>query len=362
MSVFIVHTASALPGPAIPNERIGDFLGELPGETAVREKILQLNGIRTRHYALNEQQEATDTVYQLAARAAKACMAGQQSIPAAPSLVAAGTTYAPLLGPGLGTMIHAELGAQDILCTPIEVSSSSGICSSGAQALVNAVRAVSIGDHRSALAIGVEQPSAILKSSAIRPTDDRHLHPDDIRRSEWFMSVFLRFMLSDGAGAVLLSDQPAANGLSLAVDWTYSRSFAHETPLCMSLESGSLRLRQDVGVLAEHLVRCGSAVFNDALTAHGEELQSYKVILPHISSMYFRRFVSNAIKARAGAAEVPYWTNLATAGNTGAASIYIILDEYLRTQQLSAGERLLLFIPESGQFNFVLISLTAVER
>jgi 3-oxoacyl-[acyl-carrier-protein] synthase-3 len=38
------------------------------------------------------------------------------------------------------------------------------------------------------------------------------------------------------------------------------------------------------------------------------------------------------------------------------------LDEFLLSHRLNEGERLLLFIPESGQFNFVLISLTAVCR
>ena len=58
--------------------------------------------------------------------------------------------------------------------------------------------------------------------------------------------------------------------------------------------------------------------------------------------------------------EVPYWTNLRTAGNTGAASIFIMLDEYLKTKAVASGDRLLLFVPESGQFNYVLISLTVV--
>jgi 3-oxoacyl-[acyl-carrier-protein] synthase III len=58
--------------------------------------------------------------------------------------------------------------------------------------------------------------------------------------------------------------------------------------------------------------------------------------------------------------KVPYWTNLRTAGNTGAASIYIMLDEYLKTKPVKSGDRLLLFVPESGQFNYVLVSLTVI--
>lgn len=59
---------------------------------------------------------------------------------------------------------------------------------------------------------------------------------------------------------------------------------------------------------------------------------------------------------------VDYWTNLETVGNTGAASIYIMLDEFTRKHPPAHGDKIMLFIPESGQFNFVLISLTAVQE
>ncbi|MEZ4631383.1 MAG: 3-oxoacyl-[acyl-carrier-protein] synthase III C-terminal domain-containing protein [Deinococcales bacterium] len=78
-----------------------------------------------------------------------------------------------------------------------------------------------------------------------------------------------------------------------------------------------------------------------------------------MSSYYFERVVRK-ILAKLSTKPVPYWTNLRSAGNTGAASIYIMLDEYLKTKNPQVGDRLLLFVPESGQFNFVIISLTLV--
>ena len=38
-----------------------------------------------------------------------------------------------------------------------------------------------------------------------------------------------------------------------------------------------------------------------------------------------------------------------------------MLDEYLKTRPVRSGDRLILFVPESGQFNYVLISLTVVS-
>ncbi len=64
-------------------------------------------------------------------------------------------------------------------------------------------RAVKSGDAKAALSVGVEQSSVGLKSKAFRTAYDIPAILRDVRASKWFMSVFLRFMLSDGAGAFL---------------------------------------------------------------------------------------------------------------------------------------------------------------
>jgi 3-oxoacyl-[acyl-carrier-protein] synthase-3 len=182
----------------------------------------------------------------------------------------------------------------------------------------------------------------------------------DVRSSKWFMSVFLRFMLSDGAGAFLIEDQPGERGLSLKVNWTYSRSFANEAPLCMQIPRDPMILSQDIKTLAKYMAPLSKKALEGALCEHEETLDSYTMVLPHMSSYYFESAVRKTIAKLSPEREVPYWTNLRTAGNTGAASIFIMLDEYLKTKPVASGDRLLLFVPESGQFNYVLISLTVV--
>jgi len=144
------------------------------------------------------------------------------------------------------------------------------------------------------------------------------------------------------------------------VNWTYSRSFANQAPLCMQLQSRPLILSQDIKILAKYMAPLSKEAVVGALCEHGETLDSYTMVLPHMSSYYFEPAVKKIMTQLSPSREVPYWTNLRTAGNTGAASIYIMLDEYLKTQPVAVGDRLLLFVPESGQFNYVLISLTVV--
>ncbi|WP_339687215.1 beta-ketoacyl synthase N-terminal-like domain-containing protein [Gimesia maris] len=360
MSCYITRTASYLPGPAVENDEIERFIGSLDGEAATKEKILSMNGIVRRHYAQDHLQQKTHDVYGLAARAAQQCLSDYKEADSI-TYLAAGTTYTPLAAPGFASILHHRLQADGYLNYPVEISSHAGICSSAANAMVAAIRSISAGHHRSALCVGAEHASEILKSSVIQPIDDRSEH-ENLRNSRWFMSIFLRFMLSDGAGAFLLQDRPDSEKLSLRVNWTHSMSFAHEAPLCMKLEGRTALLSQDLSVLSSYLVPLASKFLKIALETQRDSLDSYSKILPHMSSYFFRRKMERVIASHSSNPQnpVPYWTNLATAGNTGSASIYVMLDQFLRQHELLDGDRILLFIPESGQFNFVLVSLTVV--
>jgi 3-oxoacyl-[acyl-carrier-protein] synthase-3 len=356
---YITSTGSFLPGDPIENDDIHRYLGRSIGEGRVRNKILTVNGIQTRHYSLDKKQNPTHSIYELASEAVKDCLSDGQD-PSPIDYLSAGTTYAPILAPGLSSLLHDQLSKDKVIDHSLEINSNSGICSSGAQAIVNAARAVKARESKAAICVGVEQSSIGLRSKAFHTTYDIPAILRDVRRSRWFMSVFLRFMLSDGAGAFLIEGQPKARGISLLVNWTYSRSFANEAPLCMQLQSDPIMLRQDVTILAKHMAPLSKKAVEGALCEHAETLDCYKVVLPHMSSYYFEPAVKRIMAELSPNRDVPYWTNLRTAGNTGAASIFIMLDEYIKTQPVAAGDRILLFVPESGQFNYVLISLTVV--
>ena len=59
--------------------------------------------------------------------------------------------------------------------------------------------------------------------------------------------------------------------------------------------------------------------------------------------------------------ETRWFTNLATRGNTGAASIYIMLEEAWSTGRFGPGEQVLLMVPESGRFSVSFVHLTCVD-
>ena len=131
----------------------------------------------------------------------------------------------------------------------------------------------------------------------------------------------------------------------------------------MKLESRSLLLSQDVNVLNQYMSQYSRKSVISAMEANNDQLGSYRIVLPHLSSYFFRRMMLKIIRELCSDSEetVDHWTNLETVGNTGAASIYLMLNEYIESHELNGGDKILLFVPESGQFNFVIISLTVVR-
>jgi 3-oxoacyl-[acyl-carrier-protein] synthase-3 len=173
--------------------------------------------------------------------------------------------------------------------------------------------------------------------------------------------------------------EPRPEGLSLRVDWMHLVSFAHEHPVCMSAGLGEERepkagttwldlrsppgafevprLRQDMSALPE-LIDLGVAEFT-ALVKAGRIDPDTEHILCHYSAEHFRA----KLFARLGEAGYPpdeerWFTNLHTAGNTGAASIFVMLAA--ARSRLRPGDRVLLVVPESGRFSLAFAHLTCV--
>ena len=137
MPCYIVNTSSFLPGAPVDNGDIERFLGSLEGESEVRKSVLSMNGIVRRHYAQDKNQQATHDVYHLATLAVESCYSGLQQS-ASPTFLSAGTTFAPLSGPGIASILHHRLQPRGLLNHPIEISSHSGVCTSAAAAMVAA--------------------------------------------------------------------------------------------------------------------------------------------------------------------------------------------------------------------------------
>lgn len=373
--VFITATAAYLPLEPVSNDEIEQVLGMVGGKPSkARRLVLRNNGIRQRHYALDRQTgHAAMTNAQMAARAVQALGLVEKV-----DLLAAATSCPDQLMPGHGVMVHGELGWPHL-----EVVSLAGICVAGMAAFKHAWLSVKAGEAQQAVAVASELASLGLHARNFDSEYENNVLELEGRPELAFEKDFLRWMLSDGAGAVLLQDRPG-EGLSLRVDWVELSSAAHELPACMycgadkSVDQGLVgwqqfnhqerairsvfSVKQDVRLLNDNVVRSTLLEPLRALMAK-RQLGQRRVdwFLPHMSSNYFARPIEAALAELC--LDIPrerWFTNLTEKGNTGSASPFIMLDELFRSGRIQRGDTLLMFVPESGRFSSAFVFMEAV--
>lgn len=370
--VFITGLGKFFPGPPIGNDELEDYLGKIHGRTArAKARVLAQNGITSRHYALDKKQHTLFRNSEMAAHAVRDLLE-RSTLNGDVDFLGAATTQGDLCVPGFASMVHGELGFP-----ALEIASLGGVCASGVVALKNAYLQVRVGEKRNAVACASELPSRLFKASRY----EAYLRPEETLS---FDAEFLRWMLSDGAGAALLQPKPAARGLSLRVDWIDIRSYAHENATCMYAggvkradgtmgpgwldyptfdvagHEGALFLRQDVRQL-DALVRLGVDGFFRLVEAGRIVPAEIDHVVCHYSSQFFRARIFELME-KAGTPVPPekWFSNLATRGNVGSASVFVLLEELLASGRVHAGQQLFVMIPESGRFVVSYAKLTVV--
>ncbi len=377
-AVYINDISAFLPNEPVTNDEMEQVLGTINGHRSrARSLVLRNNGIKQRYYAIDKHSgELRYTNARLTAEAIRRLKLDPSRI----ETLSCGTSSPDQLMPGHGVMVHGELGG-----TPCEVNSSAGICTAGIVALKYAWLSILSGNSSNAVATGSELASTFMHAKNFEPESQSRVMEMEQRPEIAFEKDFLRWMLSDGAGAMLLEDQPAREGLSLRIDWLELRSYANEHPTCMyggaeKNEDGSLRgwrefdsmeevlkhsvltVKQDVKLLNDNIVRATvEQALPDIATKHDLRPEEIDYFLPHMSSEYFRPRLAEGLERIDFAIPQEKWfTNLSTMGNTGSASIYIMLEELFRSGRLQTGDRLLCFVPESGRFSTSFMHLTVV--
>jgi 3-oxoacyl-[acyl-carrier-protein] synthase III len=380
INAYINDIAVFLPNEPVDNENVEKVLGQV-GDRPSRAKrlILRSNKIKTRYYAIHPAtRKPTHTNARLTANAIRK-LANETFDLNNVDLLACGTTLPDQMMPNHALMVHGELGMK-----PLEVVSTAGICLSGVTALKYAYNSIKAGDAKVAIATGSENASSVMRAENFKPETQARVNELESHGEIAFEKDFLRWMLSDGAGAIALSDTPNPDSISLRIDKIFSRSYANELEACMysgceKQEDGSLKgwrdceprewleksvfsVKQDVKLLNEKItdytVRKPLETMLESKMFKPEEIDWF---LPHYSSDYFRNEVYE--KMRSAGCDIPqekWFTNLSSKGNTGSASIYIMLEELFKSGRVKKGNKLLCYIPESGRFSTAFMLLEAV--
>lgn len=370
--VYITAAGAYLPGEPVSNDEMEAYLGYLFGKPSrTKQKMLKQNGITSRHYAIDKDQQTTHTVSGMTAAAIQHCLQKGGVAKKEIGFLSAATTQGDLPVPGFASMVHAD--AQLEQC---EIASHQSVCAAGMMAIKNAWLHVRTGEAGKAIACAGELPSRMFKArrfeqqAMVKEKNQLDLETD-----------FLRWMLSDGAGALLLENQPARHQFSLQINWIDLRSHAHLYDVCMYAgknknngknswidynsfseadTDAAINLKQDLKIV-HNIVHLGVQHFFNLIDEGRIDPNQLDWLLCHYSSEYFRPQIVDLMQK--GGCTIPpekWFTNLHTKGNTGAASIFLMLEELLYSGKLKAGQKLLCMVPESGRFITSFMQLTVV--
>jgi len=381
-AVYINNLHAVLPNSPVSNKEMEVVLGEVGGQRSrAKPVILRSNQIKNRYYAIDPKTgEYNYTNASLAAEAVRGLFTSEGTqLEQLDSLVAS-TSMADQIMPNHGVMVHGELKNPSL-----EVISTAGICLCGMTALKYAYLNVKAGESEHSAVVASELASNVMHSRNFAAESDYKVDMLNQKPEIAFEKDFLRWMLSDGAGAALLCNQANPTGLSLRIDWIDIVSYANKLEACMyagaekidgELKSWTrfdskereqqsiLSVKQDVKLLNENIVKF---TVEDALSKiikkRAIKARDYDFFLPHYSSGYFRERLFEGLNNIDF--QIPYdkwFTNLTEKGNTGSASIFIMLDELFKSGKLSNGQKLLCYVPESGRFSSAFMQLSVVSQ
>ncbi len=371
--VYITKTSHFLPNEPVTNERMETYLGKI-NECGSRAKavVLRNNKIKTRYYAIDEEGNNTHSNAEMAAEAIKQLFDSEFPLSKL-ELLASGTSSPDAIMPSHALQVHHQLSETK----SIPVYSSAGVCCSGMHAFEIAYMSILHGKANNAVSSGSELASRMFYADKFE-LELKKLKELNEHAILAFEEDFLRFMLSDGAGAFLLQNEMTP-GLNYEIEWIESISYANKQPVCMYqgwgkneageliswknvhpskwAEQGVFAVHQDTRIL-EDIIPLGVQFTTEALKKHNIDGHQLDYFLPHISSMYFyNKLIEEFKKNEFDLPEDIYYTCLSEIGNIGSASIYAHLDKLDKERELKEGQRVLLVVPESAQFQYSVASL-----
>ena len=372
--VYITKSGKYLPNNPISNDEMENYLGLINDiSSKARRIILRNNKIVSRYYAIDKWGNSTHNNAQLTENAINELFDDSFTVNDM-ELLSCGTSTPDLLLPSHAAMVHGLLKNKSV-----ELNSSTGVCCAGMNSLKYGFLSVKSGNSKNAICTGSEKVSTWMKSEKYKQEVINLIKLEE-QPIVAFKKDFLRWMLSDGAGALLLENKPKGE-ISLKIEWMEAYSFAHELETCMyaggdKLENGDIQpwsdynpeqwlnesifaIKQDVKLLDKNILIKGAESMKSALDKNNVSANQIDYFLPHVSSYYFveglkKAFVENGINIP----NEKWFMNLVRVGNVGSASIYLALNELMCSGKLIKGDKILLSVPESGRFSYAYAYLT----
>jgi 3-oxoacyl-[acyl-carrier-protein] synthase-3 len=181
---------------------------------------------------------------------------------------------------------------------------------------------------------------------------------------------FLRFTLSDGAGAIVLEDKPRPGSLKIQLIDIVSLADRYDPCMWAGAEmatradmktswgtvgplaahaAGSIALLQDFELL-KRVIRAWIGVYLQKVEEGRIKPAEIDHCLVHYSAKSLRAEIVSLLQDTAGMVPEEKWFSvLREKGNVGSASIWLMLDGLIKSGKVERGQKILCVVPESGR-------------
>ncbi|MEI7662901.1 MAG: ketoacyl-ACP synthase III family protein [Bacteroidota bacterium] len=355
--VKIAGSGSFLPGNPIPPEEVDSYLGELPHAPEkvrkwlkrIRPLMKEMLEVEYYHFAIDPvTRQFTEDNVTMSVKAAKAAIAAAGMVPGDIDLIVYGSAHQDQM-PTASVRIQEALGITE--CAEISVHAN---CTSAYKALLIGADMIRNGRYRTALVIS----SGISSSELVAEYYNQPL----VRKEE----LFLRYFLSDGAAAILLSAaDECRNGLF--VEYTYIESVGGLKPSAMGnrrpayymnpkveFELGYHHLAQMFREeLRENFHDADGSVFlkglKRMLAKYPADLNRVKFFQVNFPSRHISELIMDEC-AELGIERNTLYSKMASMGYIGPPMALLCLDKIIREETLNNGDIILSFVTEVSKF------------
>lgn len=357
-TVYITGSGSFLPGKPIPFADAQRVLGDLERAPVKLRRwmerttpvMAELLDVAFLHYAIDPvTREFTEDNVTMAVKAAQAALRAAGLEPGDIDLLTYGSPHQHQM-PTASVRIQEALGIER--CDELSIHAN---CTSAYKALYTAHQLIAAGRNRNALVISSNMASSELRAE--------YYNQEKLDKE----SLFLRWFLCDGAGAVVLSSNPPCTA-GLELEQTFIESVGGKRPSLMynhrpaywmnpvaEFDQAAHHLRQQfrdelaTGIFQEE----GGSVFIKGLKrmlAQGSaSLDSIRIFQINLPARHIVESVAEELES-IGIDRTRLYSRLSSLGYSGPPMVFICLDKILREERLNDGDRVVSFVTEVSKF------------
>jgi len=357
--VTISGSGHYLPGKAVPFEDVDRYLGSLEGAPTKilkwieRVKILmsEMLDINAYHFAIDPiTGKFTDDNVTMSVKAAEIALADAGIAAGDIDFIAYGSAHQDQM-PTASVRIQQELGIEN--CAEISIHAN---CTSAYKALLVAFEFLQSGRYKKALVI-----SSGISSSELRSD---YYNLSLVKKEE----LFLRYFLSDGAGALVLElvEGDICAG-SLLLEQCYIESIGGKMPAAMGNKRPAYfmnpKLEYEEGLhhlaqlyndnLGDLFFQADGSVFVKGLQRMLELYPIDKEKIKYFQVNFPSKHISEIIMDecdRIGIPKETLYTKMSTMGYIGPPMVFACIDKIRREEKLESGDILLSFVTEVSKF------------